>query len=279
MKSLRLFSSRLYAAIFLALAAAGFIACSYFLSPWSSGLLQNIGSGLLTSLVLIGFYDRIVERRVEDERKYREDIAIRHLAYFLKSHVRVFLFQMFRSSSTCENVNVIDYLDFVKHHFARESQYLNVLARSSSGVPVSPIYVDWIAQNARAFKEELDRWITTYAATVDPTLVKAVTAMLEADYLKMACHLDSLIAIMRQVANVPDSVKCFPHNLLVVYAKQVSTVIELIEAALKESLGKFHPEDWQNALFPIGHARVRETSVPERVVTPTEGGESAARGG
>lgn len=58
------------------------------------GLLQNLGSGLLTSLFLIAINDRIWEQRLAAEASARERTVLRKLRHAMRSHVRGLLFSI-----------------------------------------------------------------------------------------------------------------------------------------------------------------------------------------
>ncbi|GJH17320.1 hypothetical protein CBA19CS22_12280 [Caballeronia novacaledonica] len=90
--------SRLAAFLLTLVVASGLIVLSKGADQWWGGLLQNLGSGLLTSLFLIAIYDRILEQRLAAEASARERTALRKLRHATKNHVRGLLFRIYRSA-------------------------------------------------------------------------------------------------------------------------------------------------------------------------------------
>ncbi|SAK49118.1 hypothetical protein AWB80_01304 [Caballeronia pedi] len=253
--------SRLAACLVIAVVALVLIVLSKYVDAWWSGLLQNFGSGLLTSLLLIVAYDRILEIRQQTEAKKREQTGLRKLNYALSRHIRGILFDIYRSSTEAQPVPALrSYRDFVKTHFAQEAQHLNILATSPASYPVQQPYADWIGKTHEVFQQQLQRWIAAYAPSVSANIGMAVEDVLESEYMRGASQFAQLSGQMQatRISVLP----FFNQGVCQNYADRLCAVIDYVEASTGQPVGEFENDDWHNALYPVSHARVHNGPLP-----------------
>ncbi|MEX3926187.1 hypothetical protein AB4Y36_19460 [Paraburkholderia sp. BR10936] len=243
--------------IILVFAAAAIVGSNYG-SQWWQGLLQNIGAGFATSLVLIAFYDQIVERRAQADVDARRRVAMRRLAHAVRKHVRGVLFSMYRSSIEAQPPGGVgSFREFVERHFAGPIPHLNILAPSDAGFPTSPLYAEWIAQTFRIFSASLESWIATYANCATSEVVGWAEDLLDSDFLTVGGQLDRVLSAMRLAQFIPPAMSCFNAEMTGVYGAKLAKLIVAIEAATGESVGTLDASAWHNQFYQIGHARVQ----------------------
>lgn len=271
-------TSRLKMGAVLLVASAAVIAYSYFTkSSWLSGLLQNFGAGIVTSLLLIALYDRIIEKRAEAELKARRVIAMRRLSNALRGHVNGVLFSMYRSSIESRPVGGVgSYREFVRGHFAVPIANLNIMAASDAGYPTSVRYAEWIAQCSKVFLESLRGWLTTYATCASNDAIGLVESMLASPFLLVGTSLDRLMVSMQNAPFHPDALNFGTPAMASEYAQLLERLIAEVEATLGESIGEFEDSAWHNEFYPVGHARM-PIQVPA-VVRATPAGQPASVG-
>ncbi|WP_321884206.1 hypothetical protein [Paraburkholderia bannensis] len=263
-------NSRLKMGVILIAVSAAVIAYSYFTqSAWLSGLLQNFGAGIVTSLLLIVLYDRIIEKRAEAELKARRLIAMRRLSYALQGHVQSVLFSMYRSSVESRPVDGVgSYREFVRSHFAGPIANLNIMAPSDAGYPTTPSYADWIAQSFKVFMEMLRGWITTYATCSSNDSIGLAESMLASPFLVWGTQLDRMMVAMGSANFRPSALNFGTPAMTSEYAQLLERLIAEVEATTGESIGEFNDSAWHNEFYPVGHARMQIQVPPVFQATP-----------
>lgn len=263
-------NSRLKMGVALLAVSAAVIAFSYFTtSPWLSGLLQNFGAGIATSLLLIALYDRIIEKRAEAELTARRAIAMRRLSSTLQGHVRHLLFSMYRSAIESRPAHdVSSYRDFVRYHFSASIANLNIMAASDAGYPTSPRYAEWIAQSLKAFAEALRGWVTTYAACASNEAIGLTESLLASPFVVFGAHLDRLMVAMENAPFLPSTMNFGTPDMAEEYAQLLERLIAEVEATTGKSIGEFNDAAWHNEFYPVGHARMHRQSPVAPRATP-----------
>jgi hypothetical protein len=255
------FDSRIKTGAILALVGVLVIIGSALTREWWTGLLQNLGTGLLTSLLLIGLYDRITERRDEADNHARRRIAVRRLAFMLRIHVEGVLFDIYYGGAHRAPGRALSHLEFVQDIFAETAARVNVLAPTSSNYPLLVPMGCRMAQTFTSFKSGLDAWLAAYVTCVTNETVSAVEILLETNFFRLASYADRLVQQLTRIPNMQDSIAVGDEKSLQDYACQLSQLITIVEGELGGSLGSIQVEMWAREYFPIGHARLSGARV------------------
>ena len=228
-----------------------------------------MGAGLLSALLLIFLYDRVLERQSQEADERRNLVAAEQLIAPLRSHMYGILFPMYRSAAENTPVENIDsWQDFLTKYFPYELKNLDIAKPSPGSFPTGTPYPRFITESFSRFTNDIQSWLNKYGGVVSSELVDALERLRSGGLMMLACNLDQFINF------VPPPP--FPQNIdwsrafrfqeaqCVEYGLQLSKVIDLVNQSFGRPISVFEDQYWRNTSFPIGHAR-RQISHPNEL--------------
>lgn len=229
-------------------------------NPWWQSLLSNMGAGLVSALLLIFLYDRVIERQTREAYERRNMVAAEQLITPLRSHMYGTLLPMYRSAvekTPAERIN--SWQDFLTRYFPYDMQYLDIAKPSPGSFPAITPYPKFITENFGRFTSDIQSWLTKYGGVVNSELVDALERLRASGLMMLACSLDQFISFVPPPP-FPQNVSWisafhFQEAQCVEYGVHLSKVIDLVDQSLDRKISEFEEIYWKNELFPIGHAR------------------------
>ncbi|WP_427113010.1 hypothetical protein [Megasphaera sueciensis] len=112
--------------ILLGIFIFGIILCiiSWFSKQWFQSIEINIGTGFITSAIIIYLYDMTLNKYHKKENELRKNIALNSLYEILKEYYEVIIYGFFKSSAKQEiRITSLDYL--ISDEYFREVDYLD----------------------------------------------------------------------------------------------------------------------------------------------------------
>lgn len=245
----------------LLVVSAAVIVYSYFTnSSWLSGLLQNFGSGIVTSLLLVVLYDRILEKRAETELNARRAIGVRRLEFTLKNHVRGVLFDVCYGGLHEPPSTPISCRELVNKYLVTASTNANVLAPASSNYPSKIPLGIWVSQVFTAFRISLNNWLAAHGASATSELVDAVEFLLNSNYCRAAERFNHLVSELEKIGNGVGPVEVGDRVSISDYAHRLDSLIALVERQSGQELDEIKVGEWKRTYYAVGHARINKQS-------------------
>lgn len=257
--------------ILLALLLLGLIFIGFSYQPeshsaWLSSTLLNVGSGIVTAVVLILCYDLLLSRREEQKRQEREKRVVRNLKVVVRQHYRVLL-DCFRSSFNGNApLEFSDLKDFFSNSKYEETlAHLNLYASSPMNSDGSVPYFKYIDDSFSQFSSKLHSIHGTLGGYLSQELYVAIDDVISSDFLSICQSLRAIFSLsIPGFGSVPSQLITGMEEQIRVYRSRFVHLIDILENIEPQGLGEYRIEDWHNLIFPIGHAR-----LPNPAVQPT----------
>lgn len=156
---------------------------------WICNLLMNIGTGIMTSIGIIFFYDLIILREDKEEKKTRNQIALDALRDLLKSHFEIVLFGMYRASAKEEKA-----FDSLEHFFTDDylTTIYNLDFYKSPFSDGEPKYCEIISEANDAFSKYLREEVIQFGQYLDPKILKLVREIRFSKFMKECASLKNM---------------------------------------------------------------------------------------
>ena len=163
---------------------------------WWSNALLNVGAGLITSILVIVFYDLVILRDDKNERKRRNQIALDALRDLLMSHFEGVLFGMYRAAVKEEKTfksltelftedyfKGIENLDFNKSPWADgQSKYCNIIPEMNGN-----------------FSKYLREEVVQFGQYLDPKIIELVREIRFSKFMKESVSLPNMAKLLCQI--------------------------------------------------------------------------------
>lgn len=245
---------------------SGMLACasliillSNWVSPWWCGLLQNVGAGIVTSLLLIFLYDRIMERRVEDEAQARRKVAMSKLRSILRRHISGALFEIYYGGAKEKPARDLSYLELLQGNFVDVALRVDMMALSMAAYPSKVEVGTFIARSFSKFSVAIDSWLAAYVGFVDGVIASKVEQLSQNNYLGAASDFERVV---RAMENLPEykgiGVPIGNGEFLREYIDSLIAVVCAVEGESLETLGNFQSSIWDRPYAKVGYAAMRE---------------------
>jgi hypothetical protein len=226
---------------------------------WWQSLLQNVGAGLCSALILIWLYDRVLEHEAEKEKRERNRSAATQLVALLRGHVYGFLFPMYRSAVVMKPTkNILTWKEFLTEKFLEEMPNLDISVRSPGSFPKITPYPEFISDHLQGFSSKVQSWLGKYGSMVDADLFDACEQVINSNFSVLGCSLEKFVNFVPP--SFPPSFSFgaafkFDEQMCEDYGSKLSTLIESVERQLPNQISKFEEQYWHNACLGIGYAR------------------------
>lgn len=226
-------------------------------SEWLSSALLNIGSGIVTSVVFIYAYDLLIERQQEKLRKEKQRRAISNQKITLRQHYRVLL-DCYRSAyAGAEPAEFKDVNSFLGTRYEETFASLNIYAPSPANSMGTTPYYKYIEDSFIQVSSSLDSMLAASGENLDQDLFVAVDNLLNSEFMRACQSLSAIFTFtVPGFGNVPSQLITGMVNQIQDYCIKFCQLINAFEKIEPQGLREYRKEDWQNLIFPIGHARV-----------------------
>jgi hypothetical protein len=224
---------------------------------WLSATFLNIGTGIVSSVILIYLYDLFLEKQRDKTRNEKQCRAIKNQKVVLRQHYRVLL-DCYRSSYTKNQPPIFhDINEFLGYQYADVVKNLDVYAPSPMNSDGSVPYHQYIESSFKQLTDSLQSLLSNTGDSLDIEVFTAIDNVLNSNFLKTCLSLNSLCSL-----NIPEFGR--PPSALVMgmtdhindYCIKYSQLINAFEKIEQQGLREYNIEDWHNLIFPIGHARL-----------------------
>jgi hypothetical protein len=227
-------------------------------SAWISSVLLNVGSGIVTAVVLIFCYDLLLSRRQEKIRREREKRAVRNLKIIVRQHYRVLL-DCFRSSfNGSAPLEFKDLNDFFSNSNYEETvANLNLYAPSPMNSDGSVPYFKYIANSFSQFSSQLHSIHGSLGEHLSQELYNAIDDLRNAEFISVCLSLEAICNLqIPGFGPVPSQLITGMKKQIGVYCSEFCRLIDVMERIEPQGLSEYRTEDWLNLIFPIGHAKL-----------------------
>lgn len=226
---------------------------------WFGNALLNLGSGILTSVLIIYAYDRILEKNNLNIRKNRQRVALAHMKILLNQHLS-FICELYKCSrikkredyvsiTDClldqESINSVEKLDFRKPS----------PASSMMDIP----WYTYCYNHFFRIDKEMTQIMSIYNQDLDVTLSKIIHDFQHSQLLLLSKSLPQVITFLPRLCGmdnyptnffndrnmVHDHVKCF-NEIIAFYNKNVDEAVKI----------QYGASLWHNDFFPDGCGRL-----------------------
>lgn len=242
----------------LAEVGALFVCLSLLLEKfvWFSSALLNVGSGIVTSVVLIYAYDLLMERRQEAQRKEKQRRAVSNQKIILRQHYRV-LHDCYRSAyAGAEPADFKDVNSFLGIRYEETFAALNIYAPSPANSVSAVPYYKYIEDSFLQVSSSLHAMLAASGDTLDQDLFVAVDNLLNSEFMRVCQSLSAICTFtIPGFGNVPSQLITGMGGQVRDYCMKFCQLINAIEKIEPQGLREYRKEDWHNLIFPIGHAR------------------------
>lgn len=156
---------------------------------WCCNLLLNVGAGLLTSVLLIFFYDLVLRRKDKEDKDLRNQLALDSLYDLLKAHFEIVLFGMYRAAAKEEKT-----FDTLKTFFS-EDYYTTLYYLDFYKSPFSdgtPKYCNIIPDANTNFGKYLRDEVIQFGIYLDPQILKLSRNIRFSKFIKECIYLESM---------------------------------------------------------------------------------------
>lgn len=225
---------------------------------WASSALLNVGSGIVTAVVLIFCYDLLLARRQEQKRRERERRAVRTLNIVIRQHYRVLL-DCFRSSFNGNApLEFKDLGDFFRNSLYGETvAHLNLYAPSPMNSDGSVPYFRYIENSFAQFSSQLHSMHNTLGDYFSQSLYNAIDDLLSTEFVGICLSLQAICTLqIPGFGTVPSQLITGMKEHIHTYCSKFCHLIDVMEKIDPQGLNEYRTEDWHNSVFPIGHARL-----------------------
>lgn len=225
-------------------------------SEWFSSALLDIGSGLVTSVVLIYAYDLLIEKQQEKYRKDKQRRAISNQKVTLRQHYRVLL-DCYRSAyGGVEPAEFKDINSFLGTRYEETFADLNIYAPSPANSMGTVPYYKYIEDSFIQISSSLHSMLAASGENLDPDLFAAVDNLLNSEFMMVCQSLSAICALsIPGFGRVPSQLITGMRGQIRDYCIKFCQLINAFEKIQPQGLREYRKEDWQNLIFPIGHAR------------------------
>lgn len=234
----------------LALDKQGFI-------PWASAALLNAGTGILTSVVIIYAYDRLIAIRSEKERALRESRALSSIGPAIRQHYRTLL-DCYRSAyDSTEIPKFVDINEFLGPQFQPVVEHLNLYSPSPSDSSGSKPYYTYICESFNQLHGELSLLVSLAGHDLSQEIYLSARRVLDSDFMRVARSSKELCSLsIPGIGHPPSKLITGMKPQIESYCSCFAQLASAIEKVQAQGLREYRESDWYNIVFPPGHARV-----------------------
>ncbi|MEN2426653.1 hypothetical protein AA0N74_11460 [Chromobacterium vaccinii] len=230
------------------------------ISPWMSSAMLNIGSGILTAVVLVYSYDNTIARRNEIERIERERRAVIKIGPIIRQHYRLLL-DCFRSAydfadpPSCYDIN-----EFLGPKYQPVFSNLNIFDPSPTNSFGSVPYFQYIEESFSSLHSEIESMLLVTGRDLNQEIYLAAATVRNSEFMRVAKSLKSICAVpIPGFGLIPSQLITGMKPQIETYCVAFSQLVNALEKAAPQGLREYRIEDWHNENFPPGHAKIRST--------------------
>jgi hypothetical protein len=223
---------------------------------WLSSALLNIGSGIFSSVILIYAYDLLLERQKEEERLEKQRRAIKSQKIILRQHYRVLL-DCYRSSCTATNPpSFRDVNEFLGSHYEDVVAFLDLYAPSPMNSDGSVPYYQYIESSFTNLSNSLHSVLASSGDNLSSDIFAAIDNLINSEFMRVCQSLSALCNFsVPGFGKIPSKLVMGMSQQIEEYCIRYCQLISALEKQEPQGLREYRVEDWQNLIFPIGHAR------------------------
>lgn len=245
----------------LALSGAIFTVLSWFVEKytWLSSALLNIGSGIITSVVLIYAYDLLIEQQKEKIRYEKQRRALLNQVTSIRQHYRVLL-DCYRSSySGSEPPEFEDINSFLGVTYEETIKNLDLYAASPANSMGTTPYYKYIEDSFVQISNSLNSMLAISGDHLDQSLYTAIDDLLKTHFMMICKNLSSIYTLnIPGIGRVPSRLITGMQPHIHDYCIKLCQLINEFERIEPQGLRVYRKEDWHNTIYPIGHAKIIE---------------------
>ncbi len=229
-------------------------------SLWLQSVLENVGSGFVSSVVVIFLYDRIIENQEKKAKRERNRSASERLIVPLRGYFYGSLFPMYRSTVPALPVEKIeDWRRVLNDLLPDQLPHLDLSKASPGSYPEVTPYPKFISDGACAFSNALKAWLDKYGSLPDGAVIEAVERVIGNNFLILCCGLEQTLLFQLPppfpAPSVWTSRFIFDQRQCGEFGADLSALVDAIERNVGRPVSAFEQIYWHNACYPIGYAR------------------------
>lgn len=228
-------------------------------SKWASSALLNIGSGMISAVVLIHFYELAREKYQSKIRSEKQRRAIQNQKITIRQHYRVLL-DCYRSSYSGNNPpRFKDINEFIGGHFGEVVASLDLYAPSPANSDGSVPYYKYIENSFVQLSTSLQDMLHKSGEHLDQELYVAIDNILNSDFMRISNSLSSIFTFsIPGIGKVPSKLITSMNKQIYDHCIKFCKLVNMLEKIEPLGLKEYKSEDWHNQIFPIGHARLKD---------------------
>lgn len=223
---------------------------------WASAALLNVSTGVLTSVVIIYAYDKMIAHRNESERAEREVRALSAVGWKLRQHYRVLLDCYRSASATPAAPQFTDVNEFFGPQYQPVMANLDIYAPSPANSFGTTPYYKYIEDSFTSLQKELSSLLALSGSDLSQQVFLAVQRTLNSEFMLIASSLSSLCTLeIPGIGSPPSHVVTGMKAQIDAYCASFAQLVTAVEKVHPQGLREYREEDWRNTIFPPGHAR------------------------
>lgn len=210
----------------------------------------------MTSVVLIYAYDLLVESQQEKIRTEKQRRVLANQKTTLRQHYRVLL-DCYRSAyAGVEPPEFKDINSFLGFRYEETFSALNIYAPSPANSTGTTPYYKYIEDSFIQLSSSLHSMLVASGDNLDQELFAAVDNLLNSEFMRICQNLSGICTFkIPGFGNVPSQLITGMRDQVSDYCIRFCHLINAFEKIEPQGLREYRKEDWQNLIFPIGHAR------------------------
>jgi hypothetical protein len=230
------------------LSGLSFLLATEYKTEWFSAFISNTATGIVASLIIIFFVDKIIERNKERERVAIIRVAIRRLRLPIIWHMTL-LVNMYKAAVQNKPSTLpTTYQDIFTDAYYKEISFLDF----SKDAPVA-LKMDWfnyIYSEVMMFKQKLEQIVDTYSAFLYAKLIDVLEKITDSHFIHFMPQAKMIPLVDRQQGFKRDYTMLAGMEELV--KEHVFLMLQLIEYynSYADSPIEFNQDIWRDDVAP-----------------------------
>ena len=197
-----------------------------FRDEWFRAYFSNIAAGVVGSLFVIFFVDRIIERNREKERLRVVRVALQRLRFPILWHMTL-LCNIYKAATKNKPTPLpTTFEDTFTDNYYKEISFLDF--SKDAGVAVKRDWFTHLDLETKFFKEKLEQVIDTYAVSLDVALIETLERIINSHFVIFIPQIRMTPTVERQHKFRRDYYAMFA-GMEQIVKEHVSNMLELLE--------------------------------------------------